>query len=178
MTAFILYKNNKSHGTEPRGEEPLSRFWMFYKWNYKLEWLLKNSQMTLVKILSVSWGCVTESTVLQVRMCPVAKVLNLESPHLVNEIQTQLLWLKWMFYKYNYDLGCLLEDSQMTLVGILSISWGCVTESTVSQAWMCSVAEVLNLELPHLANGIQTQLLWLKPQNGWNFTITGYNPVT
>ena len=28
---------------------------------------------------------------------------------------------------------------------------------------MCSVAEVLNSELPHLANEIQTQLLWLKP---------------
>jgi hypothetical protein len=54
-----------------------------------------------------------------------------------------------MFYKYNYDLGCLLEGSQMTLVGILSISWGCATGSTVLQAWMCSVAEVLNLELPH-----------------------------
>ena len=44
--------------------------------------------MTLVSILSVSCGCVTEATVLQAQMYPVAEVLNSELPHLVNEIQT------------------------------------------------------------------------------------------
>jgi hypothetical protein len=51
----------------------------------------------------------------------------------------------------------------MTLVRIPSVSFGYVTKATVLQAWMCPVAEVLNSELLHGVNKIQTQLLWLKP---------------
>ena len=94
MAVFILYKNNGSHGTESGGEDPWRKFWMFYKWNYDLGWLLEDSHMTIVRILSISWGCVMKAIVLQAWMCPVAEVLNLELLHLVNEIQTQLLWLK------------------------------------------------------------------------------------
>ena len=67
---------------------------MFYKCNYDL---LEASQMTLARIPSVSWGCVTEATVLQAQMYPVAEVLNLELLYSVNEIQTQPLWLKPIF---------------------------------------------------------------------------------
>ena len=97
MAVFILHKNNGSHSTESRGEEPWRRFWRFHKCNYDLELFLEDSHMTLVGILSISWGCVTEAIVLQAWMYPVAEVLNSELPHLVNEIQTQPLWLKPIF---------------------------------------------------------------------------------
>jgi len=112
MAVFILYKNNGSHSTESGGEEPWRRFWRFYNCNYDLGWLPEDSQMTLVRILSVSWGCVTEATVLQARMYPVAEVLNSELPHLVSEIQTQPLWLKpistteWLKLRHFWTYSC------------------------------------------------------------------------
>src|SRR6202050_4818733 len=45
-------------------------------------------------------------------MWPVAEVLNSELPHLVNEIQTQLLWLKaisipeWLKLHYHWMYSC------------------------------------------------------------------------
>ena len=87
MAVFILYKNNGSHGTESNlgeGSEGSINGIM----------TLDDFQMTLVRILGISWGCVTKTIMLQAWMSPVAKVLNSELPHLVNEIQTQLLWLK------------------------------------------------------------------------------------
>ena len=75
-------------------EKNFGGLWMFYKWNYDLKWLPDGTQMTLMRIPSVSSGCVTKAIALQAWMCPVAEVLNSELLYLVNEIQTQLLWLK------------------------------------------------------------------------------------
>ena len=58
---------------------------------------------------SISWGCVT---MLWARMWLVAEVLNSELPHLVNEIQTQPLWLKpistpeWMKLHHFWMYSC------------------------------------------------------------------------
>jgi hypothetical protein len=109
---FILYKNNESHGAESGGEEPWRRFWTLYKCNHNLGWLLEDLQMTLIRIPSIFLHCVTEATVLQARMYLVAKVLNLELPHLVNEIQTQPLWLKpistpeWLKLCHSWTHSC------------------------------------------------------------------------
>ena len=91
---FILYKNNGSQDTESGGEEPWRRFWTFHNWHYAFGYFSEHSHMTLVSIPNVPWGCVTEVIVLWAQMWLVAEVLNSKLPHLVNKIQTQLLWLK------------------------------------------------------------------------------------
>ena len=58
------------------------------------DWRLSAATMTLVSIPNVPWGCVTEAIEPWARRWLVAEVLNSELPHLVNEIQTQPLWLK------------------------------------------------------------------------------------
>src|ERR1700683_4026919 len=101
--------------------------------------------MTLVRIPSVSWGCVTEATVLQAQMyCTISTV------------SSRILKICWPRWPINFLLSS--SDLKQRL-----FFWPLrVTELTVEMV-QYPVAEVLNSELPHLVSEIQTQPLWLKP---------------
>ena len=117
MAVFILYKNNGSHSTESGGEAPWRTSWTFHNCNYD---------------------------VLQAWMF-VAEVLNLELPHLVNEIQTQTLWLKlhhfWAYscqITWNIFNGCITRclrilNNIIKAKGVCKMTFG----NKIRKSWIC-----------------------------------------
>ena len=164
---FVLYKNNGSQDTEWGGEEPWRRFWTFHNWHYAFGYFSEHSHITLVSTPNVPWGCVTEAWA---QMWPVAEVLNSELPHLVNEIQTQLLWLKhisipewlkihhyWMYscrITWNIFSRCIVRYP-ITLNNIMWARGICRTtfEKKIRISWVCQcIIKVLRAILSFKGN--------------------------
>ena len=150
MAVFILYKNNGSHSTESGGEEPWRRFWTFYNCNYDLRWLPDDSSEDpehFMRLCDRS-HCATSPNV------PCGQVLNLELLHLVNEIQTQPLWLKpisttewlklchfWMYFcqiTWNISSRCIVRCPRI-LNNIIKAKGVCKTTfgKKIRISWVC-----------------------------------------